>query len=239
MNSSNKDYVTVDTWAGMGVGGVFWGDLRYGRINTHVPNALSGHGTYHRLNIASPGVLDLCGNDQVLGVMASSGGTVTSETPALLHLNASTKYDDYGGLGRTNQVVFAGAAGFSHDGYLTNRLSAASTTVGTLKVTTGMLRLVGNASWANSTNVVVTGGTLAFENAAAITKAATVRVDGTGKIELDFDGTMTCDRLFVNGVSAGGGMFGAVGSGAQVESEIFSGAGRLLVIGRGTILSFR
>lgn len=219
---------------------VFWTSLHYGRINTHVPYAISDYegGYAQRFSIAPEFTLDLCGNDQKFGVLNSTGGTITSDEPAILHLVAKYEYHDYGDLGRTNLVAFTGAAGFSHEGKYTNRLNAVSSTVGTLQVTEGMLRLLPNAAWPNSTNCVVTGGTLAFEHSGALTTNTPIRVYGSGKLELAYEGTMTNGEFRLDGRRMSG-TIGAPGSGARHECANIIGPGLLYVEPQGLQLFIR
>ena len=243
MNLAGSD-VTVDFYAdNNGVSGTFWSQLSRGTIRCHVPYALKAtgytNGQGNRMQIVSPATIDLCGNDQSLdGIIAKGGGYVTSEESALFHHVSKNLYNtsndaDGGNVNRTNNLVFVGMAGFSHDGPMTNRLGAVSTTAGTLQVTDGKLIMLPQASWANCTNVVVTGGTLALENTAQFSANAVVSISGEGSIDLDFDGRVRCDNLFIDGVKKPGGVYSAA------NDAHFHGTGELVVKPRGLVIMFR
>ena len=213
----------------------------YGRINLNVPYALahvngSGAGTQF---IARGGTLDLRGNDNGLGViythLESYSGTITSETPATMHLvdnyliaSYDSQQKDAAGNkiavpGYTNRVFFTGCASLSKEGKYTNRLMKASSTYGDLTVTMGRLEMAPEATWANASNLVVKGtGLFTLEEhpaaAPAFGKHVAVRVepglDGNGenpkaRIELLNTTIQRCAEFYVDGVRQGEGLWGS------------------------------
>ena len=237
--------------------GIFWSNLLYGRIKCHVPYAIQASGTINapgeskgtRLTMGASFTLDLCGNDQsVDGLSATKGGTVTSDEPAFLHHVAKNPYNvnndpDNANANRTNNLVFAGMAGFSHDGPMTNRLGGVSTTAGTLQVTKGKLILLPQASWANCTNVVVSNGVLVVGNDKAFSENFVLNIVGDGKVELDFDSDkiLKCRDLYIDGVRMRGGVLyrSADGTGPGSVDDHFLGLGNLYVQPRPTRISLR
>ena len=254
MDKSGSD-VTVDMHAGNNsFSGTFWSNLLYGRIRCHVPYAMQASGVVNgpseskgtRVIFAAPFVLDLGGCDQsVDGLSAAKGGTVTSDEPAFFRHVAKNPYHtsndpDGGNVNRTNNLVFVGMAGFSHDGPMTNRLGGVSTTAGTLQVTNGKLILLPQASWSNCTSVVVSNGVLAVENDQAFHKKLVMNIFNDGKVALDFDGVLKCNELYVDGIRMGGGLYCAAGgSGFGRVDEHFLGRGTVRVQPRGTRISLR
>ena len=242
INVAGSD-VTVDYYAANnGISGTFWSQLTRGTIRCHVPYALKAtgytNGQGNRMYITSPATIDLCGNDQSLDGIVAKGGYITSEEPALFHHVSKNLYNtgndaDGGNVNRTNNLVFVGMAGFSHDGPMTNRLGAVSTTAGTLQVTDGKLIMLPQASWANCTNVVVSGGVLAVGNAAAFSEKVVVGISGDGKVDLDFNGRLKCDYLFIDGVKKTSGIYSAA------NDSHFQGSGELVVKARGFMVLFR
>ena len=243
--------VTVDFYGeNSDISGLFWSQLLSGRVNCHVPYAIKAKGWVDssntiRFQMQNGMTIDLMGNDQsVDGFYAKKGGTITSDEPAFFHWVAKSPYSatndpEGNNMNRTNNVVFAGAAGLSYDGPQTNRLGGVSTTTGTLKVTAGKLFVLPHASWANCTNVVVSGGMLSVGNAAAFAENVVVDISGEGKVDLDYDGMAKCDRLIIDGQHMPGGEYGSDDSSAGHKLPNFSGTGVLTVKTRGLFLCFR
>ena len=244
------DNVTIDFHAANNnLSTIFWTSFTKGRIRCHVPYAIkasgSADGKGQRVNMSTQAVIDLGGCDQSLdGLASTKGGTITSDEPAFFHWVAKNLYNDSNDpdtakANRTNNVVFAGAAGLSYDGPQTNRLGGVSTTTGTLKVTNGKLIVLPHASWANCTNVVVSGGMLSVGNTAAFADNVVVDISGGGKVDLDYGGTAKCDNLFIDGQRMPGGEYGSDDSSAGHKLSNFSGTGVLTVKTRGLLLCFR
>ena len=212
-----------------------------GYVNLNVPYALahvngSGAGTQF---IPINGTLDMHGNDNGLGVIytrtSDRTGTITSETPATMHLvddytiaNYDSGQTDANGNkisapGYTNRVVFTGCASLSKEGRYTNRLMKVSSTYGDLTVTKGRLEMDPGATWANASNLVVRGtGLFTLEehpaNAPAFGKHVVVRVepglDGNGanpqaRIELLNATPQRCAEFYVDGVRQSEGWWGS------------------------------
>jgi len=165
--------------------------------------------------------LDLNGYDQGVGCIysRSNGGTITSATPATLHLRDdyvipnydSGQFDAKGNEitapGYTNYVVFAGCASFSKEGKYTNRLKRVSTTYGDLTVLKSRLEFAPEASWLNASNLTVKGtGLFTLDNRTAAQgqpfgKHFDVHVEGaSAKIELNNSIRMLIRDFYVDGV---------------------------------------
>jgi hypothetical protein len=243
--------VTVDFYGeNNDISGLFWSQLLSGRINCHVPYAIKAKGWIDnsntvRFQMQNGMTIDLMGNDQsVDSIYAKEGGTITSDEPAFFHWVAKSPYNatndpEGNNMNRTNNVVFAGAAGLSYDGPQTNRLGGVSTTTGTLKVTAGKIIVLPHASWANCTNVVVSGGILGVENAAAFADNVVVDISGGGKVDLDYDGVLKCNSLYIDGHRMTGGEYGSADSPAANKLPCFAGSGVLSVKIRPFILFVR
>ncbi len=167
-----------------------------------------------------PGWVDLQGHDQTVRdaltvdetgfAMAGAGfGAmfVTSETPATLKLTGSAT------ACTTHNLNFRGAASLHYAG--TGRLAltnTASTTTGSLTVSSGEVALLAGAHWGSCTNVVVSGsGRLTLDAAVAargaFAREATVRVDGDGTLAIPAGETVTVKYLYRNGEGAFSGFY--------------------------------
>ncbi len=255
--------LTVDLWnAKNKVSGntSFWSA---GRLRTRVPyalDALAHNGQATRVKMEGPDfTLDLCGNDQALGVLQGVAGTVTSDAPAFLHLaqNHIPPYWDNGGeafkgipyIGITNKVAFAGQAGISLDAAASladtfpHVLTATSCSSGTVQVTRGRLTLAApNGAWTNAVAAVVKGGTLVLEHGGAIGRQTDVFIEGDGVLELAAGVTQKCHDLYFDGVRQPTGTWGSSASGAARRNDVhFAGTGVLNVLsdGRGLALILR
>lgn len=218
-----------------------------GRLVCGVADALCATGDI--FNYATwTGALDLGGHDQTIrnllmnndtnGQPSGAGavgynGQILSATPAVLTITgaeacspAAFKFVDKAAL------AYAGTGSLS----LTKE---ASTSVGPLKVSSGEVRLRSGASWANCTNVVVSGtGKLTLETAVAQAKAfspdAVVDISGDGLIEIPTGETVTVGWLNVNGKPAYKGRY---------SDEFVTGGGTLHVLKsilkRGMMLIFK
>lgn len=229
-----------------------------GTVRTLVPYALrkdaQGWKSCVRMNGADF-TLDLCGNDQSMGVLDGCKGTITSATPAFFHVaqNHIPQSWDNGNVsgkpnvGITNAVVFTGGAGLSLDAELADFphvLTATSSSSGMVQVTSGRLTLAApNGSWTNATAAVVGGGTLVLEHAQAIGRETDVLFEGTdGRLELAAGVAQKCRDLYFDGVRQRPGTYGSSQSGAQHKDDArFTGTGVLNVLsdGKGFMLILR
>lgn len=165
------------------------------------------------------GSLDLNGHDQTAanltgadttssdGSVTYASATVKSTSPATLTLTGSKDI--------TLAAVFADEASLTYSGsgvYTMTNLTAdcLNSTKGSLKVTSGTVRLAGGFTWANTTNVVVSGtGKLVLDETTAAKSAPIGRVgrDSTAVVHLSDDGmiempegmTLTVNKLYVDG----------------------------------------
>ena len=144
-----------------------------------------------RFEIAGSAVLDFCGNDQSLKSLAARGGTITSETDAVLTLNANHNWTAaLGPTSRVDKTTWTGGVGLVYNGKDANWprfMMNVSSTTGRLEVVQGRLvfpkasgdpllltygsEAVGyyprpgkDASWTNCCAVTVRGGTLELEH---------------------------------------------------------------------------
>lgn len=233
----------------------FW---NAGTLRTLVPYALEkkAQGMNSRVQMnGADFTLDLCGNDQSMGVFVGKQGTVTSGRPAFFHVaqnHVPPSWDNNNVNGRpsagvTNAVRFTGMAGLSLDAErddFPHVLTAASSSSGTVQVTSGRLTLAApNGSWTNAAATVVKGGELVLGHSRAIGRETDVLFEGTaGRLELSAGVAQKCRDLYFDGVRQRPGTYGSSQSGAQYKDDArFAGAGALNVLsdGKGFMLIFR
>jgi hypothetical protein len=101
------------------------------------------------------------------------------------NLPAFFELDNAAGAAETNAVRFADLAGFKMIGAGFVRLNGISTTSGTLAVENGIVEM-GDATWLNASNVVVSGtGRLKVTKAGAFdSKKAALALSGSGVVEV-------------------------------------------------------
>lgn len=162
----------------------------------------SGHGGSLDLNGFNQTVRDVLVVDQTGFEDDKSFGYsdmyVTSATPATLKLTGAGAY-------APNNLNFRGEASLWYAG--TGRLAmtnTASTTVGSLTVSGGEVALLAGATWANCTNVVVSGsGKLTLDAAVAaagaFSREAILSVSDEGKIEIPAGETVAVRYLWRDG----------------------------------------
>lgn len=229
-----------------------------GTLRTRVPYALEKNAQGQKSRVQINGAnftLDLCGNDQSMGVLDGREGTITSATPAFFHVaqnhipqawdngNVTNKFN----VGITNAVVFTGGAGLSLDAEMKDFphvLTATSSSSGMVQVTSGRLTLAApNGSWTNATAAVVGGGTLVLEHAQAIGRQTDVLFEGTdGRLELAAGVAQKCRDLYFDGIRQRPGTYGSSQSRAQHKDDArFGGTGVLNVLsdGKGFMLILR
>lgn len=124
----------------------------------------------------------------------------------------------------------SGELSFVKEGDRRLTLTAPSDTTGTLGVEEGELVLSADAVWSNVTNLYVAGSaTLAVSNRGSFAAKPVVSVAEGAVLDLAFTGRAKVASLTVGGKTYRSGHFGAVGSGAPVESAALRGTGTLLV----------
>ena len=190
--------------------------------------------------------LDLGGFDQEvtgISVERSSTYTITSETPAQLHLDFKWPLTFTEGATRdyayTCYVKFAGGAGLTFEGkdeepFNTFALINDSTTTGKLAVASGKLTMKASdghtGTWPNASAVEVTGGTLVLTRSATFGDQVAVALDSKGKLQLDAGVRQKCATLTLNGIPAENGTYGSSQSAATYKrDDYFTGTGVLKV----------
>ena len=219
------------------------GDWSSGKIKTGVPYALRHEvptGSAYQRILLRGATIDLCGNDQSIGLLGASSGTITSAAPATFHLvddyeNAETQFGS--GSRQTNSVPFKGCVSFAKEGRLNYWLKAVSPTYGDLSVTNGTLTVMPAASWANASNVTAScAGVLKVQNKEAFGRQAVVHIDGAdAQMLLDYSGSMKVYGLYIDGQKQPLGVYGGTASGAPRKLACFgdTGTGQLAVLGDG------
>lgn len=221
----------VTAWSASGGTGNF-ADLQVGRSGM-ATLTISGTANYTATTVR------LGVNASGTGVLNLNGGTLTA--------NSVSKVDGGGTINFNGGTLRAGAASgdflagfedadlhiqdgglvFDTNGHSVSILQGLSGTGGVTKLGAGTLTFASiNVSYLGDTTIA--GGTLSISTA-FLSDASSVWISGSGVFDLNFVGTDTIDRLFINGVAQSAGTWGAIGSGAQFESALFTGDGLLLV----------
>lgn len=204
--------------------------------------------------------LDLCGNDQIFGDMSASAGTITSETPATLYMDFTTRVVtewDTGWRSRADKATYTGAVNYSKWGALPRWFMADSTSTGIVEVAEGMITFCSGTvnpldlnpggtalnydapargSWRKASAVVIKGGTMVFEHSEAVGRKTDVRFEkmnnAYGKLRLESGVRQQVGFLYVDGDRLPSGLYGATAAnGVTVRTDLFEGAGVLEVTG--------
>lgn len=207
----------------MGVSGGYPAPSR-GTIRCLVPYALKDYalpsGTFEyggtpvtsgmeagRFEICGTTTLDLCGNDQSLQCLYAHGGTITSESDAVVMLNDRSAGNwtaaSTANRTRVDQATWTGGAGFVYNGASADWprfMMAVSSTTGRLEIVQGRLvfpaasgdalatsfgtetatetpRPAVDASWQNCSEVILRGGTLEIGHSRAFGKETAVKFE--------------------------------------------------------------
>lgn len=235
----------------------------YGTIQCNVPYALwkTNNGKSDgKATAVYPysGVLNLNGYDQAVGLLTAKGqttaGSVTSATPAVLHLVDDYMIDSYDSWvyaadgktkvsvpGITNRVAFTGMASLSKEGKYETCLYVTSSTTGSLAVAKGTLTMAPVASWRNARNVYVRGGVLSVKKRTAAQgdafgkKVTDVEITD-GKVDIAEGETVMCHAVTLGGKTYDvfGYTFGSSESNAEIKDDVhFAGKGVLKTYGEG------
>ncbi len=204
--------------------------------------------------------LDLCGNDQIFGDMSVTAGTITSETPATLYMDFTTRVVtewDTGWRSRADKATYTGAVNYSKWGQLPRWFMAASTSTGIVEVAEGMITFcsgtvnplnlnpTGTAldydapargSWRNASAVVIKGGKMVFEHSEAVGRHTDVRFEkmnnAYGKLRLESGVRQQVGYLYIDGVKQQTGSYGSTSSSAAHQDDtLFEGEGVIEVTG--------
>ena len=197
-------------------------------------------------------IMDLNGYDQSFGDLRQQGysattyppstnGLIFSETPATMYVWQNTLNSDEG-----NNVVTGGwrprtqgAVSLEKSGSKHLILGGYSTTTGRLTVVEGRLSFAGNGAWPNASEIVVKGGTLEIDAATRVKDKAIYRLSPDGKLDLAAGVTVRANDLYVpNGL--GGWTLASAGRYTAANApSLISGAGELIVMRHGMIVTFR
>ena len=160
-----------------------------------------------RFEICGTTTLDLCGNDQSLQCLYAHGGTITSESDAVVMLNDRSAGNwtaaSTANRTRVDQATWTGGAGFVYNGAFADWprfMMAVSSTTGRLEIVQGRLvfpaasgdalatsfgtetatetpRPAVDASWQNCSEVILRGGTLEIGHSRAFGKETAVKFE--------------------------------------------------------------
>lgn len=205
-----------NSWTG------FTGQVNFAGSGT--ARLLNNSGTFNTNSFANCAV-DIGGNAFLQPVTNSTGNTYpigalsgSSATAGFAGGTAGTATLSIGALGTV--TTFAGQI---------NGNNAVT------KVGSGTLTLSGTYSYTG--NTTVTAGTLSLSTG-TLSDNSTVSVSATNGaiLNLNFTGTDAVDEFSIDGVLQADGIYGAIGSNAQFETERITGSGRLQVLPDDTFL---
>ena len=197
-----------------------------GTLNPLVPVSFACATGWYSVATAT---LDLNGYNQTVsqlsGSTAQTGLTnvVTSAASANLTVSQADATTFDGRLTGALGLVKTGAGTLT----LSNNLSA---TTGFITVSNGTLVAALANSLGNGTNVTVAGGTLELRSGTTISDSATLSIASGAQVVIGAGLTETVDKLWLAGVQQMSGTYGAVGSGAGTETNLFGGSGKILVV---------
>ena len=127
---------------------------------------------------------------------------VTSDKPAVLTLNG-TGFEGLGAGTRYAKVAFKGLASLHFNGTGTYEISnAVSTSIGSLRVSNGILRFKNGADW-RGMDIAVDGGTLELLDGAALNPdgLSQIALSGNGKLHLGSGVSLNVASVVTNGVA--------------------------------------
>ena len=197
-----------------------------GALNPLVPVSFACATGWYSVATAT---LDLNGYNQTVsqlsGSTAQAGLTniVTSAAPVTLTVNQTDATTFDGRLTGALSLIKTGAGSLT----LSNSLS---TTTGFITVSNGTLVAALSFCLGSGTNVTVAGGTLELRSGTTISDSATLSIGSGAQVTIGAGLTETVDKLWLAGVQQPSGTYGAAGSGAGTETNLFGGSGKILVV---------
>jgi len=163
----------------------------------------------------------------------SANAIVESDSHAVLRLKSQSS-------AIAAAVQFCGGASLEKAGSATLTLTGASSSTGTVEVTSGTLTIGEGGSWTNAAAVKATGGVLSLGHSQAIGRHTDVHVANGAYLHLASGVQQIAGYLYLDGsdTPASRGVWGATGSGAQhIDDEHFTGSGTLTLLGDGSGLT--
>ena len=198
-----------------------------GALNPLVPVSFACATGWYSIATAT---LDLNGTTQTVSQLSGTTthawltNILTSAAATTLTVDQSAATVFNGRLTGALSLVKAGVGSLTLSNYPSAMTGGITVSNGTLAVATG-------ASLGSSTNIAVAGGTLDLRAAATIADAASLRIAAGAQVAIGAGLTETVDKLWLDGVQQAGGTYGAVGSGAAIETNaFFGGSGKILVL---------
>lgn len=207
-------------------------------------------GTLFRIGIGGDGTVtvgngaSISAGQLILGVNAGSSGTLHLQAGSTLAVGGvdgilvgggSASFGLEGGQIRVtgSDLVSSTPMALSNASVIDTNgrnatLTGALTGSGSLeKVGSGSLVLSGANAYSGRTTI--TNGTLGLTGSARIGDASDVYLSSSATLDLAFAGDDTVNAFRIDGVQQATGTWGAIGSGADHESALITGTGRLLV----------
>jgi len=182
------------------------GTLKVGLAGGTIPDASA---------VMDNGILDLAGNNEIIGSLAGSG-TVTSSVAGTIALTAG---------GNNSNTTFSGII-----------QNGTGTAVGLTKTGSGILTLSGVNTYSGATTI--SAGTLKLGNNAALgTSAGGVSITSGAVLDLNGINYATAEALTVNGtgISSGGAVINSSATGATYAGLLTLGSASSIMGGTGTI----
>ena len=176
--------------------------------------------------IADPSI-QVNGATQVVESVSFRGGAGLSKEGSLTHYSMGSSTSTGRVVVAAGRLVFTKAGETLSFDDSTHPLDEAGTTfTTTLTATAG--------SWANASEVAVTGGTLELRHGKVFSKATTVRLSGAGRIDLPNGDRQCVGALYVDGVKQENGVY----TSASLPGRIV-GSGRVQVGNLGLVMIVR
>lgn len=225
-------------------------NIRGGTLAVGTGGSINTPGTY--INVANTGTGSFVMNDGTATVdsvvighdggtatVALNGGTLTTReiarwsVPSTIAFNGGTLRAAgntsvlLNGFTSGSAVIQAGGLTIDTNGFTVSTVAELTGSGPLNKTGSGTLSLEG--AYAHTGTTAVNAGTLRLTSA-RLADTGSVSIATGATLQLDFTGTDTIGSLTLGGVTHPSGTWGAIGSGAQHESALLTGTGRLQVV---------
>ena len=197
-------------------------------------------------------IMDLNGYDQSFGDLRhqwykeneyppATNGLIYSERPATMYVWQNKLNSDEGSNVEPGgwRARYEGAVSLEKSGPKHLILGGYSTTTGRLSVVEGTLSFAGNGAWPNASEIVVEGGVLEIDAATRVKDKAIYRLSPDGKLDLAAGVTVRANELYVPNGTGGWTLASAGRYTAANAPSLISGAGELIVMRHGMMITFR
>jgi autotransporter-associated beta strand protein len=207
------------------------------------------NGTIGMGSLAVPATLIYTGpgetSDRVINLAGTTGGaTIQNDgsgaltfSSAFTATGAGTKTLTLQGSYTASANTISGAivgsgVGVAMAGAGTWKLAGANTYTGGTTVNAGTLEISGSVAGSVTNNA----GVLTLDTAGTMSSSATLAISSGSTVNLNFSGTNSINSLMIDGAPQVSGVWGSAASGAPNTSSIFTGTGKLNVLGKPVVI---